>query len=37
MKRNFILGLVLLAGLPFLDSCKDDEPPIVGISFELEE
>ena len=37
MKRNLILGLLIVAGFPFLNSCKDDEPPIVGITFEAEE
>ena len=27
MKRNFIWGLLVVAGFPFLNGCKDDEPP----------
>lgn len=37
MKRNLILGLLIVAGFPFLNSCKDDEVPVAGIQFELEE
>jgi hypothetical protein len=35
MKRNFVLGLMGLAGLTFLSSCGDDEPTPSGVSFEL--
>jgi hypothetical protein len=34
MKRNIICAALLLAGLPFLNSCKDDEPKPAGITFE---
>jgi hypothetical protein len=37
MKRNFILGILAVGAICFLDSCKDDETPIAGITFELEE
>ncbi len=37
MKWTVIISIVTLAGLAMLTSCKDDEVPIAGIEFELEE
>jgi hypothetical protein len=38
MKRNLIMGLLVLAGFPFLNSCnKDEKPKPAGINFDLAE
>ncbi len=37
MKIKLLCGVLAIAGISILNSCKDDEPPVAGISFESEE
>ena len=36
MKINILLGLMVIAGFPFLSSCNKEEPKPAGVTFEVE-